>query len=108
MSAPVLLDRPASRARRSTLGEPRAQRGRLVAAVGLVAWEDGPGGLTVDRVCGRAGMSRRTFYDLFVNADDALACAVEDAHRGLWREIDRQVQTAPAHDWPAAMSTVVV
>jgi AcrR family transcriptional regulator len=53
-------------------------------------------------------MSRRTFYDLFANAEDALSCAVEDAHEQLWREIDRQVGTAIAPDWPTAMSTVIV
>jgi AcrR family transcriptional regulator len=108
MLASVLHERPASRARRSKLGDPRTQRGRLVAAVGAVAWEDGPGGLTVERICDRAGMSRRTFYDIFVNVDDALASSVEDAHEQLWREIDRQVQTTVAPDWPTAMSTVIV
>jgi AcrR family transcriptional regulator len=107
MPASIVHDRPA-RARRSKLGEPRTQRGRLVAAVGAVAWEQGPGSLTVDRICARAGMSRRTFYDIFTDVDDALASAVEDAHEQLWREIDRQVQTAVAADWPTAISTVVV
>jgi AcrR family transcriptional regulator len=79
-----------------------------LAAVGAVAWEQGPGGLIVDRICDRAGMSRRTFYDIFTNVDDALASAVEDAHEQLWGEIDRQVQSAVAPDWPTAMSTMVV
>jgi AcrR family transcriptional regulator len=108
MSAPVLHDRSTSRARRSKLGEPRTQRGRLVAAVGAVAWEQGPSSLIVERICDRAGMSRRTFYDIFTNVEDALASSVEDAHELLWREIDRQVQTTVAPDWPTAMSTVVV
>jgi AcrR family transcriptional regulator len=79
-----------------------------VAAVGLVAWEDGSGSLTVERICERAGMSRRTFYDVFTNVEDALASAVEDAHEQLWREIDRQVQTTVAPDWPTALGTVIV
>jgi AcrR family transcriptional regulator len=108
MPASILYEKPASRARRSKLGEPRTQRGRLVAAVGAVAFQDGPGSLTVERICDRAGMSRRTFYDIFINIDDALACAVEDAHEQLWRDIDRQVQTMVAPDWPTAMSTMVV
>jgi AcrR family transcriptional regulator len=108
MPAPILHEKPASRARRSKLGEPRTQRGRLVAAVGLVAWEDGPGSLTVDRICGRVGMSRRTFYEIFGNVEDALACAVEDAHAQMWNDIDRQVQMTVAPDWATAMSTVVV
>lgn len=108
MPASILHEKPASRARRSTLGEPRTQRGRLVAALGELAWRQGPGSLTVDRICARAGMSRRTFYDIFANVDDALACAVEDAHEQLWRETDRQLQTTTAADWPMAMSAVVV
>jgi AcrR family transcriptional regulator len=108
MSAPILHDQATSRVRRSTVGEPRTQRARLVAAVGAVAWEQGSGSLTVDHICGHAGMSRRSFYDLFVNAEDALASAVEDAHERLWREVDQQVHAAPAPDWPTAMSTVVV
>lgn len=108
MPASILHERPASRARRSKVGDPRTQRARLVAAVSAVAWEQGSGSLTVDRVCGRAGMSRRTFYDLFANAEDALSCAVEEAHEQLWREIDWQVGAAVAPDWPTAMSTVVV
>jgi AcrR family transcriptional regulator len=108
MPASSLHEQPASRLRRSKLGEPRTQRGRLVAAVGAVAWEQGPGSLTVERICDRAGMSRRTFYDLFANTEDVLSCAVEDAHEQLWREIDRHVGAAVAPDWPTAMSTVVV
>jgi AcrR family transcriptional regulator len=108
MSASLMHERPATRARRSKLGEPRTQRGRLVAAVGVVAWEQGPGSLTVDHICDRAGMSRRTFYEIFTNVDDALAGAVEDAHEQLWRDIDRQVQTTAVPDWPTAVSTVVV
>jgi AcrR family transcriptional regulator len=108
MPASSLHEKPASRARRSKLGEPRTQRGRLVAAAGAVAWEQGSGSLTVDRICDRAGMSRRTFYDIFANVDDALASTVEDAHEQLWREIERQLQTSVAADWSTAMSTVVV
>jgi AcrR family transcriptional regulator len=108
MPASVLHDKPASRARRSKLGEPRTPRGRLAAAVAAVAWEQGPSGLTVERICDRAGMSRRTFYDIFANVDDALASSVEDAHEQLWRDIDRQIQMSVAPDWPTAMSTVVV
>ncbi len=79
-----------------------------MAAVGAVAWEQGSDSLIVDRICDRAGMSRRTFYDIFTSVDDALASSVEDAHEQLWREIDRQVQSTVAADWPTAMSTVVV
>lgn len=108
MSAPTTVEKVTRRARRSKIGEPRTQRGRLVAAVGAVAWEQGASGLTVERICDYAGMSRRTFYDVFVNADDALACAVEEAHEELWAEVEEQLRRTPAPDWPSAMSTVVV
>ncbi len=108
MPASILHEKPASRARRSKVGDPRTQRGRLVAAVGAVAWEQGPGSLTVDRICARAGMSRRTLYDLFGTVDDAVSHAVERAHEQLWREIDQQVRMTIAPDWPTAMGIVVV
>jgi AcrR family transcriptional regulator len=57
--APQGLDR-AARAQMSEI-----QRGRLLAAAVDVVAEHGYGGMSVARVTGRAGVSRRTFYDLF-------------------------------------------
>lgn len=104
----MLERKPASSPRRATLGPPQGQRARLLAAVGAVVQDGGSGSLTVHRVCVHAGMSRRTFYQLFTDIDDALASAVEEAHAELWTEVDRQLGRAVAADWPTAISTVVV
>jgi AcrR family transcriptional regulator len=83
------------------------QRRRLLLAFTEVLAEDGLEDAGVGRVCKRAGVSRRTFYDLF---DDREACflAVLDtaaerlshcvlpvyAHEGPWRERIREALTA--------------
>jgi len=50
----------------------------LGAAAGVVA-ELGYGGMSVARVTGRAGVSRRTFYELFEDREDCFLAAFEDA-----------------------------
>jgi AcrR family transcriptional regulator/DNA-binding MarR family transcriptional regulator len=59
-----------------------AQRGRLVAAITSVAYKKGAGTLTVGAVVGAAGISRRTFYELFDDLDD---CLMEAFAHGLER-----------------------
>jgi AcrR family transcriptional regulator len=55
------------------------QRSRLLdAAVGLVV-ELGVRGLTVRRVTARAGMSSKTFYDLFADREDCLLAAFDQS-----------------------------
>ncbi len=46
--------------------------------------EHGYARLTVDDVLRRAGVSRRTFYELFDDKDDCLLAAYEDAERRAW------------------------
>lgn len=48
------------------------QRRRIMDAVVRVSVEDGAGSLTVQRVLGHAGISRKTFYDHFANREAAL------------------------------------
>jgi AcrR family transcriptional regulator len=83
------------------------QRRRLLLAFTEVLAEDGLEDAGVGRVCKRAGVSRRTFYDLF---EDREACflavldtTVERAspniltaytHKGRWRERIRDALTA--------------
>ena len=67
------------------------QRRRLLSAVTELAYEGGViggvsgrawagvQGLSVAILCERAGLSRRTFYDLFEDRDDCLHAAFEDA-----------------------------
>ncbi len=61
----------------------RVQYTRLLdAAVGVVV-EEGVARLTARRVSGRAGMSSKTFYDLFADGEDCLL-AVFDRAVGEW------------------------
>jgi AcrR family transcriptional regulator len=75
------------------------QRMRILAAMAEVASELGAGSVTVAHVVSRAGVSRRTFYDLFADREDCFLAAFEDAlgrvgalvveaygSGGLWRE----------------------
>jgi AcrR family transcriptional regulator len=78
VTAPDPAAAPVLRARRNTqsYGLP-TQRDRLVAATGQLAAELGSSAIGVHHICQRAGISRRTFYDLFTDRD---ACFV-DAHQ---------------------------
>lgn len=56
------------------------QRARILAAmVQVVAEDGGAGSVTVARVVSRAGVSRRTFYDLFDGCDACFLAVFEDA-----------------------------
>jgi AcrR family transcriptional regulator len=74
----------------------------LTAAVQIVG-ELGYGGMSVARITGRAGVSRRTFYDLFEDREDCFLAAFEEAvarasavaveaaaGQGAWRERVRE------------------
>ncbi|MGA9285286.1 MAG: TetR family transcriptional regulator [Solirubrobacteraceae bacterium] len=55
------------------------QRRRLLLGYSEVLAEQGLEGVSVDRVCKRAGVSRRTFYDLFTDRDACFLAAFECA-----------------------------
>jgi AcrR family transcriptional regulator len=55
------------------------QRTRLLDAAFAVISEQGYRRLTVRRVCGRAGVSNKTFYDLFSDREDCFLAAFEQA-----------------------------
>jgi AcrR family transcriptional regulator len=55
------------------------QRARILAAMVQVVAQDGAGAVTVARVVARAGVSRRTFYDLFEGCEDCFLAVFEDA-----------------------------
>jgi AcrR family transcriptional regulator len=56
-----------------------AQRARILNAAARVVTEHGYSGMTVARVTSRAGMSRRTFYDLFEDREDCFLAVFDDA-----------------------------
>jgi AcrR family transcriptional regulator len=75
------------------------QRMRILAAMAEVASERGAGSVTVAHVVTRAGVSRRTFYDLFSDREECFLAAFEEAigrvsalvieayeEQGSWRE----------------------
>jgi AcrR family transcriptional regulator len=56
----------------------RIQRERLLRAMVEVVAQVGFHGASVEKVIRHAGMSRRTFYDLFVDRDDCFLAAYDD------------------------------
>jgi AcrR family transcriptional regulator/DNA-binding MarR family transcriptional regulator len=55
------------------------QRARILGATLDVLDEHGTSGLTVTLIVGRAGVSRRTFYEQFSGCEDCVAALFEDA-----------------------------
>jgi AcrR family transcriptional regulator/DNA-binding MarR family transcriptional regulator len=53
------------------------QRGRIIAAAIDVACETGAGNTTVAHIVSRAGVSRRTFYEVFQDCEDCLLAAFD-------------------------------
>jgi AcrR family transcriptional regulator len=75
---------PAVRARRARACSPREQasklqRMRILSAMVQVASVQGVESATVARVIGVAGVSRRTFYDIFEDRSDCLRAVFEEA-----------------------------
>jgi AcrR family transcriptional regulator len=55
------------------------QRARLLAATGQVACERGLTNITVAHIVERAGVSRRTFYEIFADSEDCVLCTLYGA-----------------------------
>jgi AcrR family transcriptional regulator len=101
------MNTTASYGHRSRLAEPWAQRERLIASMTVLAAERGRHGLTVERVCEHAGMSKTTFYEGFDDIDDCFATAVEEAHEALWADVERGVESVAPGDWALALSAAI-
>jgi AcrR family transcriptional regulator len=56
----------------------QTQRSRMLSSAVAVVSEYGYGEMSVSRIAGTAGVSRRTFYDLFEGRDDCFLAAFED------------------------------
>jgi AcrR family transcriptional regulator len=67
------------------------QRRRLLTAVVELAYEGGVQALSVAMLCERAGLSRRTFYDLFDDREDCLHAAFEDSAATAKQTVIRSV-----------------
>jgi AcrR family transcriptional regulator len=55
------------------------QRARMIAAMADVTFERGAPNVTVAHLVARAGVSRRTFYELFDDCDDCFVAAFDEA-----------------------------
>jgi AcrR family transcriptional regulator len=55
------------------------QRARLIAAAGQLACELGAGNVTVSEIVERAGVSRRTFYEVSSDSGDCVLAALQNA-----------------------------
>jgi AcrR family transcriptional regulator len=93
--------------RSSRTPQPELQRARLLAAMTALSRERDWHGLSVDRICEHAGMSRRTFYEHFVDAEDCFASAIEDALERLWGEVAEQVEAA-GEEWAGQVAVAIV
>jgi AcrR family transcriptional regulator len=71
------------------------QRARMLAAMVEVTAEHGAGNVTVAHVVERAGVSRRTFYELFDDREDCFLAAFDEAIQQL------SAVVVPAYDAPA-------
>jgi AcrR family transcriptional regulator len=81
------------------------QRERLLGATPEVLAERGFAELTVRDLIGRAGVSRRTFYQLF---DDKLECVLASHEAALDRLTDLISKAcAPKRSWPENVSAAV-
>jgi AcrR family transcriptional regulator len=76
---------------------PLSQRTRLLDTVAEVIAEQGLDGFRPKWVCGRAGMSGRTFYDLFADREDCLLALfdrelgeIADAIRPAYEEVEEK------------------
>ena len=79
-----------------------SQRLRLLDAVAQVVAAKGYGAATVADVIGRAGVSRRTFYEQFTGLEDCYLAAYEDGMRSLFDAIRRALAalaSQPAAAW---------
>lgn len=83
-----------------------SQRQRLIAAMAHVAAEHGRRAASVDLVCERAGMSRRTFYEHFTDGEQCFVSAVGQAFDQLFAAINAAVGTEP-QDWEDRACTTV-
>jgi AcrR family transcriptional regulator len=98
---------PAPIRRGSRTPQPELQRARLIASMTALSRERDWHGLSVDRICEHAGMSRRTFYEHFADAEDCFASAIEDALERLWGEVAEQVDAA-GDDWAGQVAVAFV
>jgi AcrR family transcriptional regulator len=101
MSGSAQLQRRGARVTTET-----SQRRRLISAMAYVAAEHGRRAASVEAVCERAGMSRRTFYEHFTDSEQCFVAAVGQAFDQLFAAITAAVGAEP-QDWEDRACTTV-
>jgi AcrR family transcriptional regulator len=82
-----------------------SQRMRLLDAALVVAGNDGYGAMTVTALTKRAGVSRKTFYELFADREQCFLAAFDElAQRGLVAAHDA---FATAESWPERLTNAL-
>jgi AcrR family transcriptional regulator len=76
------------------------QRRRLLTAMAIALEQHGYARTTVSQVLERACVSRRTFYEQFVDKDDCLLAAYDEAERRAWAQAVAAVAPVSSEDWP--------
>jgi AcrR family transcriptional regulator len=71
-----------------------SQRDRLVAAMGELVATMGISAVGVHHICQRAGISRRTFYELYRDRDGCFADALQEAYCRLVTHVEQAVAGA--------------
>jgi AcrR family transcriptional regulator len=104
MSGSTQLQRRGARV--ATESVEASQRQRLIAAMTQVAAEHGRRAASVELVCERAGMSRRTFYDHFTDGEQCFVSAIGQAFDQLFAAITAAVGAEP-QDWEDRACTTV-
>lgn len=79
----------------------RSQRGRILQAIVEQVAAQGYHATSVQDVIARASVSRKAFYDYFVDKEDAFAEAHAEASQQLLDLIRAAARSAPATDWRA-------
>jgi AcrR family transcriptional regulator len=82
------------RRRRELAAGGPTQRERLVAAMGEAVAEIGASTIGVHHVCRRAGMSRRTFYELYTDREACFLDALQEAYGQLLSHVEAAVAAA--------------
>jgi AcrR family transcriptional regulator len=85
-------------ARRRRLAGPGSQRERLVAAVAQTVAELGWSAVGVHHICQRAGVSRRSFYEIYSDRDACVLAGVRRAFDEVVGEVDRAAAAGADHE----------
>lgn len=80
------------------------QRARIIASLAEVCAQKGYRAVTVEDIIAQAGVSRRTFYDLFSDKEDCFLVAYERAINRLLNTID-VAYGAQGRPWPERMAS---